>query len=145
MIQNKKAFFDYDIQDTLLAGMVLQGWEVKSIRNQNAHIKGAWIKIRNGEAFLENFQINPYKFAPESKQTTTQVKLLLKKKEIDSLERKIKEKNMSLVPLRILDRSKHIKCEIGIGKGRKKYEKRNVLKERTEKREIAQKLKKFRT
>lgn len=142
-IQNKKTFFDYEILDTLVAGIVLQGWEVKSIRAGNANLKSAWIKVKDDEVFLENFQISPYAFSNQEQERSGERKLLLKKREIERLQKKSNENRLTLIPTKIFSQGKHIKCEMVLGKGRKKYEKKQVLKERTQKRETQQTLKNF--
>lgn len=144
LIHNKSAFFHYEILETLTAGMVLQGWQVKSLRAKNAHLKSAWIKIINEEVFLVQMHISPWKFETQTPQTSnSDIKLLLKKKEIRRLKRQIDEKKLTLVPLKIGSHKKHIKCDIGLAKGRKRYEKKQVLKERSQKREAQQVLKNF--
>lgn len=142
-IQNKKAFFDYEILDTIVAGIVLQGWEVKSIRAGNANLKSAWIKAKNGELFLVNSHISHYPFCNKEQDPNAERKLLLKKREIERLEKKCKENKSTLIPTKIFPQGKYIKCEIALGKGRKKYEKKQVLKDRSRKKEAQQTLKNF--
>lgn len=143
LARNKAAFFHYEIVDTLTVGMVLPGWAVKSLRAKNAHLKSAWVRIREGELFLQNAHISPWKYSNEEVQTIGEIKLLAHKKEIQRLQRKIDEKRLTLVPLKIYTKGRHIKCEIGLGKGRKQYEKKQVLKNRSQKREAQQALKRF--
>lgn len=142
LLENPSARFEYTISDTILAGVVLSGAEVKSLRNKHGSLKGSHIKIINHEAFLLNAQINPYSFASndqyEPKRTR---KLLLKKHEILKLETQDQTKHSVLVPLSIELLHNKIKITIGIGKGRKTHEKRAVLKERAIERDIAKELK----
>lgn len=143
-IKNKRAFFDYEILDTLTTGMVLQGWEVKSLRAGHGHLKGAWVKLRNNELYLVNAHISPWRFGKvEYQSPEREIKLLAHKREIEKLQRQVDEKKLTLIPTKIFADRKHLKCEIGIGKGRKRYEKKQVLKERSQKREAEQILKKF--
>jgi SsrA-binding protein len=141
--KNKKAKFDYDILDTLEAGLVLTGQEVKAIRNGQAKLTGAFVTFHKNKPVLTNAHISKYKHAgilsdydPEQSRA-----LLLKKKEIDYLRGKSQEKGLTIVPLSLYTRGSHIKVEIGIGKGKKRYDKRRTIKERESKREIARKLK----
>ena len=143
VLLNKKARFDYDIQETLVAGMSLLGWEVKSIAHGSASLKGSWISIRDGEAFLQNFDVTPWKFSQGVQDTYREKKLLLKKQEIARLETKMRDKNYTIVPLKVFTQRGFLKCEIGLAKGRKKYEKKQVLKERSEKKDAQRAMKHF--
>ena len=143
VLLNKKARFDYDIQETLVAGMVLLGWEVKSIAHGSASIKGAWISIREGEAWLQKFDVTPWKFSQGIQDTYREKKLLLKKREIEKLESKMRDKNYTLVPLKVFTDRGFLKCEIGLAKGRKNYQKKQVLKERSEKKSAQKAMKHF--
>ena len=140
-IENRKARFDYDIIDTFVAGIVLEGWEVKSIRNNSASIKGAWVTIRDNEAWLENASVSPWKFSQGEQKKIKPRKLLLKKTEIKRITQKFKEKNYTAVPLKIFNQNGFLKCEVALVKGRKKYEKKQVLKERSEQRAARQAMK----
>jgi SsrA-binding protein len=129
---NKRAKFDYEIGNHYEAGMVLFGHEVKSVKTGHASLKGAFVTFKKDEAYLTNAFIPPYKFAGDipNYDPARPRKLLLKKKELAYLLGKRKTEGLTLVPLTI--RSKHglIKLEFGIGKGRKKYDKRDVIKKR---------------
>jgi SsrA-binding protein len=142
LVVNKKARHEFKISKTLTAGIVLSGSEVKSLRLKHASLVGSFVKVIGKEVFLINAQINPYSFADttdyEPKKTR---KLLVKKKEIYDLLEVTSQKGWSIVPLKIFLLGKRIKLEIGIGKGKKEYEKRAVLKERTIKRETDRALK----
>ena len=142
---NKKAKFDYEILDTYEAGLVLEGQEVKSIRSGNISMKGAFVSFHKEDAFLTNTHIPKYKFAgnitdydPERSR-----KLLLKRKEIDYLRGKSQEKGLTIVPLSVYTKGRHIKVSIGIGRGKKKHDKRETIKRRELKRELDRKMKEF--
>ncbi|MBT4121314.1 MAG: SsrA-binding protein SmpB [Candidatus Magasanikbacteria bacterium] len=140
---NKKARFDYEILETYEAGLVLEGQEVKSIRNGNISMKGAFVSFHGEDAFLTNTHVSKYKFAgnvtdydPERSR-----KLLLKRKEIDYLRGKSQEKGLTIVPLSVYTKGRHIKVSIGIGRGKKKHDKRDTIKRRELKRELDRKMK----
>lgn len=139
---NKKAHFDYEIKDTLEAGLVLKGYEVKSIKNSHVSLAGSYATFHNGELFLINTTISEYqaKNQPVNYDKNASHKLLLKKSELEMLLRQIKEKKMVLVPTKIYLKNNKIKVEIGIGRPKKKYDKREVLKEK-ESRKILKKYK----
>ena len=142
LFENRKARFDYEITQILEAGIALEGWEVKSLRQKNGNLRSAWIKISNGEAFIQNFKIAAWRFGDTAAQDTLrEKKLLLHKNEILKIEQKVLEKKVTLLPLKIYLSKGKIKCEIGVGKGRKKYEKRQVLKERSMNREAQKAIK----
>lgn len=137
LIHNKKAFFDYIIEERLIAGIQLMGTEVKSIKESKASIAEAYCHISDGEIFIKGMHISEYK---EIKHTNHQPirdrKLLLNKREINKLSKAIKEKGLTLIPLSILlTESGFIKIEIGVCKGKKSYDKRESLKEKDLKRE----------
>ncbi|MBI2459752.1 MAG: SsrA-binding protein SmpB [Parcubacteria group bacterium] len=135
---NKRAKFDYDIQETYEAGLVLLGHEVKSIKTGHVSLKGSYVsfkKTRNknlSEAYLINAHIPLYKFAGERPDydPTRSRKLLLTKKEIAYLLGKKDEQGLTLVPVKIYTKHSFIKLEFGVGKGRKKHDKREVIKQR---------------
>lgn len=144
LADNAKVRFDYEIQDTLEAGIVLEGWEVKSLRAGNANIKGGWVRIRDGEAYLTNTKISAWKFGDTGEQKTNRDrKLLLHKKEILKLEQQVLEKKITLVPYKLYLEKGKVKCEIALGKGRKRHEKKQVLKERDLNREARQAMKQY--
>lgn len=136
LVNNRKAYFDYLISDEIITGVSLSGPEVKSVKSGAVSLKGAYISIHNEEAFLVHAHITPYKYAkntdydPERRR-----RLLLKKKEIQSLIGK--EKGVSIVPLELLLTPRGlIKLKIGIGRGKKKYDKRETIKKRDVERRI---------
>jgi SsrA-binding protein len=135
---NKRARFDYEILETLEAGIVLEGQEVKSVRANHASLKGAFVVIKDGEAFLLNATISQYqpKNTPSGYDPERSRKLLIKKEDINRLMGKIKEKGLTLVAIKMYNKRGFIKLEIGIGKGKKKFDKRESLKKKDVKREI---------
>jgi len=133
---NKKANFDYQIQDKYEAGLVLFGHEVKAVRAGQVSLKGSFISIRtkNGhtELYLVNCQISPYKSAgpmPDYNQMRER-KLLLKRQEIDHLLGKKQTEGLTLIPLKIYTNHSFLKLEFAIAKGKKKYDKRETIKKR---------------
>ncbi len=143
ILQNKRVLHDYEIIEKIEAGIVLKGWEVKSIRAHAANLKSAWVRLRNGESYLENFSISPWRFANHEQDKDRPKKLLLKKKEIIRLEQKTKKKNLTITPLSVFDNNGKLKCEIVLVRGRKKYEKRQILKDRTMAKEAKKAMRKF--
>ena len=126
IIQNKKARFDYTIEDKFEAGLVLRGWEVKSIRAGGASIKESHIFVRDGELFLLNANITPLKTASthEKADPTRTRKLLMHKHEIMRLIGRVEQAGYTLIPLDMHFKDGRVKLEIGLGKGKKLYEKR---------------------
>lgn len=141
--QNKKARHNYFIDESIEAGMVLLGPEVKSLRDGRASLVDGYARIDKGEVFLYNMHITPYPFANymqlDPKRTR---KLLLNRKEIKRLIGKTKEKGYSLIPLKVYFSGSRAKVEIGLAKGKKKFDKRQTLKEKELKREMDQARKK---
>jgi SsrA-binding protein len=135
--QNKKASHDYFIEDTLEAGIVLTGTEIKSIRQGRANLKDSFARIQNGEVFLHNMHISPYeqgnRFNPDPMRTR---KLLLHRKEIAKLIGLTKEKGYTLIPLRLYPKNGYCKVLLGIAKGKKLYDKRDAIAKRDAAREI---------
>ena len=130
-IENRSAHFNYFIEDSLEAGIELVGCEVKSIRNGNMSLADSFVKITNGEVFLHNSNIATYdktsQFVPDPKRTR---KLLLHKAQIQKLERKTKINGYTLVPLKVYFVRGLAKLSIGLGKGKKLYNKKQTIKER---------------
>jgi SsrA-binding protein len=137
-LKNKKAHFDYEILDTFEAGLVLAGYEVKSLKLGNAKLEGAHVLIRGGEAYLVNSSIAPYQPAnmPKDYEPQRVRKLLLSKKELKELEQKSEQAGLTIVPIRLYNAGRKLKLEIGIGRGKKKSDKRETLKARDNKRVI---------
>lgn len=142
---NKKAFHDYFISDLYEAGIVLEGSEVKSIRSGGVNINDSFVNIKNGEIFIRNAYIKPYEntgaFQPDTRKTR---KLLMHRSEIDKLERKTMEKGFSLIPTKIYFKDGKVKVEIGLAKGKKLYDKRESLKEKSIKKDIDRAMKPLR-
>ena len=143
IVDNKKAFFDYFIEDRYEAGLVLDGWEVKSIRAGKVQIKEAYVVVRNGELFLFGAHISALTTAsafshPEALRTR---KLLLHRAELDKLVGKVERSGYTLVPLNLHFKGGRVKCEIGLAKGKKQHDKRSTEKDRDAKREVASALK----
>lgn len=139
IVNNKKAYFDYEIEDKYISGLRIKGTEIKSIRNGDCSIMESFCYIEDGEIFIKNMYIKKYKFGSHSNHNETEDrKLLLTKGEIKKIGKKISEKGYSLIPLRLLIVDGWAKLEIGVGKGKKNYDKRNSLKEKDIKRDIEQ-------
>jgi len=142
---NKKGYNNYDIVETIEAGISLLGNEVKSLRMGMVNIKDSYAVVRNGEVFLLNLHISPYPYSsPFIKYDhERERKLLLHKNEIRKLYGKVRERGLTLIPLEIYfnDRGK-VKVKLALARGRKKWEKKEVIKEREIKREIGRELKK---
>lgn len=139
---NKKAYHDYFIEEKLEAGLVLQGTEVKSLRGGKANLNDAFMLVRDGEAYLHNLNISPYEFGNrQNHQPDRNRKLLLHRREIDRLYGRIREKGLSVIPLRLYFKDGLVKVEIGLAKGKKLYDKREDMKAKDSHREMAQLLK----
>jgi len=140
---NKKASYNYAVEERHEAGMVLQGWEVKALREGKVQLTDGYVVIREGELFLIGCQINPLKTAsthvsPDSVRTK---KLLLKKEEIRRLIGKVEQKGFTLVPLNLHWKSGKVKCEIALAKGKGEHDKRDTIKDREGKREVERAMK----
>jgi SsrA-binding protein len=131
LVYNKRAKFDYFLEDKYEAGMVLNGAEVKSIREGRASLQDSFVRVKEGEAYLINAFINPYNFA-DNRHTDPrrERKLLLHKKQITDLQSKSAGKNTTIVPVSFYDKNNTIKVEIAIGKGKKQFDKRASIKKR---------------
>lgn len=142
-IQNRKARFDFEILETLEAGLVLHGFEVKAIRHGKGKLDGSYVLIRGGEAFLVSASITPYQAinAPKDYDPERVRKLLLTQKELTHLERQTEHAGLTAVALRLYNKKSKIKLEIAIARGKKKFDKREVLKARDTKRDIERTLK----
>lgn len=143
IIENKKAFFDYTIEERYEAGLALEGWEVKAIRAGQVQIKEAYVIVKNGALWLFGCHITPLLSAsthvhPDPTRTR---KLLLHADEISKLIGKVEQKGYSLLPLNLHYSKGRVKLEVGLGKGKKQYDKRATEKERDWKREQEQLMK----
>lgn len=143
LAEHRRARFDYEISGTYEAGMELSGSEVKSARAGRANLTGAFVVIRNGEAFLTNAFIPPYqvKNAPPSYDPARPRKLLLHKKEVGELIGASAEKGLTLIPLRLYTKKSRIKIEFGLARRKKKYDKREKIRRREDERKIERALK----
>jgi SsrA-binding protein len=136
LVQNRRARFNYEILEKFEAGISLLGTEVKSIREGKANIQEAYADVRDGEVFLVGAHISPYSHGNITNHTPLRDrKLLLHAREIEKLGAKVAEKGLTLVPLRIYTRGRRIKLEIGVGKGKKLYDKREDIKKKDQERE----------
>ena len=139
---NKKAYHDYFINEKFEAGLALVGTEVKSLRDGKCSIKEAYIKIDKGEAFILGMNISPYeKGNIFNKDPMRDRKLLLNKLEITRLSVKIKQKGYSLIPISLYFKGDIVKVELGVGKGKKLYDKRADIKAKDLKREAGREFK----
>jgi SsrA-binding protein len=146
LASNRKAYFDFDILENIVAGISLDGWEVKAIKASKISLNGAYIKVVNQELFLEGVSVTPLKFSPaESKsQETRKRKLLLTKRQITLLTASAKIAGNTLVPLEVVENEKGlIKINVALVKGRKKFDKRQKLKEKDIKKQINFERKKY--
>jgi SsrA-binding protein len=140
---NKKAIFNYHIEERFEAGMVLEGWEVKSLRMGKVQLTDGYVVIRGGELFLIGCQINPLHTAsthvnPDNVRTK---KLLLNKEEIRRLIGKVEQKGFTLVPLNLHWKNGKVKCDMALAKGKAEHDKRDTIKDREGKREVQRAMK----
>ncbi|MFX3622912.1 MAG: SsrA-binding protein SmpB [Ectobacillus sp.] len=137
LAQNKKAYHDYFIEETYEAGIVLQGTEIKSIRNGRVNLKDAYARIQNGEVWIFGMHISPYEQGNRYNHDPLRTrKLLLHRKEILKLIGYTKETGYTLVPLKIYLQNGFAKMQLGLAKGKKNYDKREDLKKKEAKRDI---------
>lgn len=134
---NKKAQHDFFIEDTLEAGIVLKGTEVKSLRQGRANLKDAYGRIKNGEVYLHQMNISVYPFSYYDNHEPERLrKLLLHKQEIKRLYGKINEKGFSLIPLKVYFKAGKVKVLLGLARGKRKFDKREEIKQRDAKRDL---------
>ena len=135
---NKKAFFNFEIVDTLECGIVLTGYEVKSLRRGNMSLQDAFIRIDRGELWMIGGYIAPFMQGGQFQEVNHRRnrKLLAHKKEILKLYSKVQEKGVTLIPTRVYFKQNKVKLELGLAKSKKQHDKRRVIKEREQKREI---------
>lgn len=142
--KNKKAFHDYQILETFEAGIVLNGDEVKSIKNNQANLKGSFVDVHKDEAFLNEAHISRYKFSSRQQyEPTRKRKIILHKKEIAKIDQEISQKGITAIPLELYPKKGLIKLKIGICRGKKLHDKREVLKKRAQEREIQRQIKRY--
>ena len=133
---NKKAYYDYFIEDTYEAGIALAGTEVKSLRLGHCSIKESFIGIDNGEMYIYHMHISPYEKGNIFNKDPLRVrKLLLHRYEINKIEAKLKEKGLTLVPLKVYFKDSLVKVEIGVARGKKLYDKRQDIAKKDQRRE----------
>ena len=141
---NRKARFDYFIEDQYEAGLVLKGTEVKSLRIGKANLKDAYARVQNGEVFIHQLHIGPYPFAYYENHDPLRVrKLLLHKQEIKRLSAKVNEKGHSLIPLKLYFKDSKAKVTIALAKGKRRYDKRDAIKRRDEQRDLDREMKRY--
>jgi SsrA-binding protein len=141
-IKNRRARRDYHIEETYETGIVLRGTEVKSVRNGKASIAESFATLQDGEVWVRGMYIKPYKYGSYSNHDEMRPrKLLLKKREIRSLDKAVQRKGYTLIPLKIYFKKGYAKMLLGVAKGKKQYDKRQDIKERDTKREIDRKVK----
>ena len=138
LITNRKAHFNYEIMNTYVAGMELFGFEVKSIRKGQGSLEGSYVTVRGNEAFLVGSFVPPYqvKNAPKDYDPHRNRKLLLTKKEIAELADIEKAKGLTIVPLSVYNKGRVLKIDLGVGKGKKKFDKRESIKKKDVSRDI---------
>ena len=143
LAENKKAYFNYQILEKLEAGISLIGQEVKSIKSRRINLAGSYVILKNSEVYLVGANVPPYqpKNIPPDYNPERSRKLLLKKSEIKYLIGKVKQKGLTLVPLRVYTKRGKIKLEFGIAKGFKKVDKRELIKKREIEKELKRELK----
>ena len=126
LAENRRARYDYEILGVFEAGLVLHGYEVKSIKAGNVSLKGSYVVIKKNQPYLLNSYVSPYqkKNTPADYEPERSRKLLLKKSEIKSLIGKTKQKGLTLVPLKLYTKKSRVKLEFGVGKGKRKLDKR---------------------
>lgn len=140
-IKNRKALYDYTITDTYEAGIALTGTEIKSIREGKANLKDSYAIVKNGECFILGMHISPYEAGNRFNHDETRTrKLLLHKKEILKIRDKIDMEGFTLVPIKLYFSKNKAKLLIGVGKGKKSYDKREALKKKDMNREIKKEL-----
>ncbi|HUC20741.1 MAG TPA: SsrA-binding protein SmpB [Candidatus Polarisedimenticolaceae bacterium] len=142
LAKNRRATYDYQIEDKLVAGLVLSGAEVKSAKRGNVSFKGSFVQIRDNEAWLHNAHITPYNMAGNRSglDPIRNRKLLLHRKQLTELAAK-KQNGYQLVALALLEDRNLVKLEIGIGRSKRKYDKRETIKRRTQEREANRQIK----
>ena len=142
LAKNKRATFDYELTERLIAGVSLLGAEVKSIKMGHASLKGSFISLRAGEAYLTGAHITPYAHSADKEIAPTRNrKLLLHRRQLNTLVGQ-KQSGLSVVPTAFLQDGRLVKLEIGIGRGKKRYDKREAIKRRDTDRELARDVKK---
>ena len=143
--ENRKAYFNYEILEKFEAGLILSGAEVKSIKGGRMNLTGSYVNFHNGEPYLIGASIAPYqpKNQPSDYDPSRSRKLLLNKKEIDYISGKTKQKGLTLIPLKVYNKGRRIKIEIGLVRGKRQYDKRAAIAKRETVKKIERSLKNF--
>lgn len=141
--ENRKAYFNYEILETFEAGIELKGYEVKAVKSGKVSLTGSFATIKDNQIWLTNADISPYQpnNTPPDYEPTRSRRLLLKKDEIKYLIGKMHSDKLTLIPLKLYNKRSRIKVELGLARGKKKYEKRETIKKRETAREIRRTLK----
>lgn len=143
-IINRRARFDYELGDDIVAGLALTGPEVRAARDGHVHLKGAFVTVRSGELWLNNasfsLRLNARGQSESRTVDTSPRKLLVSRKQIDELMAAQKQQGMTIVPTKLLTNGRHIKLVIALGKGKKHYDKRETIKRRDQDRETRRQL-----
>lgn len=143
-LKNKRANYDYEIEETYEAGIVLTGTEIKSIRDGKAQLKDSYAIVKNGEVFILNMHISPYdKGNIFNHEETRTRKLLLNKKEIYKIRDSIDREGYTIIPVKLYFKGNRAKILLGIARGKKNYDKRESLKKKDMQREIEKQLKRY--
>jgi len=143
--KNKKAYFDYEILQEFTAGIMLTGPEIKSIRKGDINLKGAYVSIEKGEAFLKNCHISKYPYDQNPDYDPFRIrKLLLSKRELHKIENKLNTQGVTMVALSIGLVGRFAKLQIGLARGKKKHDKRDSIKGREQKRQLDRMVKNYR-
>ncbi len=143
---NRQAHYEYFVLETVEAGLVLTGTEVKAAKNGKVQLKDGWAEVRGGEAWLENVHISEYSHGNQQNHKPVHArKLLLHKREIEKLHSKTREKGLALIPLKMYLKAGRIKCELALAKGKKIHDKRETIKVREQEAEarVAMKARKY--
>jgi SsrA-binding protein len=144
--QNRKAYHDYTIGETVETGIQLLGTEVKSLREGKGNLKDSYVLIKNSEVFLFNCHISPYSHGNIMNHDPLRTrKLLMHRREIERLKGKVQQKGYTLIPLKIYFKGPYAKVEVGFAKGKRQYEKREAIKEREAKKAIERVMKREQT
>jgi SsrA-binding protein len=142
--KNKKAYHDYEILQEFEAGIVLNGDEVKSIKGNQANLKGSYVDVENDEAYLNEAHISRYKHSSRQESNPTRKrKLILHKKEIFKIDKEINQSGITAVPLELYPRKGLIKVKIGLCRGKKLHDKRDTLKRKSQEMDIKRQLKNY--
>jgi len=141
LVKNRKAFYNYEIVEKYVAGVVLKGYEVKAIREKKVNFEGAYIKISGEEAFVVNLHIGRYSKKSQKNEASEQdrdIKLLLNLQELEKIMKEVKQKGKTVIPIAFILRNNLVKLELAVVKGRKEYEKKQVAKTRQVEKDLQQ-------